>query len=304
MILFLLGLAVGVAAASAIAIRARRKQSARVERIAEYLENTALGTASALQPSDEGDLSRLQDEIGKTVTALRQARLQADQAKEDYARNLSNIAHQIKTPLSVISLAAQRMAGEGAERERLTILSQVDRLEKLQGDLLLMAKLDAGALAMNLEEQDLLTLLSIAADNIEELARQAGVTINVLDNGSVAIIADEHWFCEALMNVMKNCVEHSPVGGEVRVEYAANPLYAEVSVTDEGQGFENVAKGRLFERFYTGSRSAAGNTGLGLAFARELIELQNGSIQARERVEGGACFDIRIYGHSDVTLNE
>ena len=122
------------------------------------------------------------------------------------------------------------------------------------------------------------------------------------------------------MNVMKNCVEHAPAGSSVRVESEAGPLYVEVLISDEGPGFAPGEEARLFERFYTGTRHAAADaraaagalpatalrasagTGLGLAFARELLERQDASIRARHPAAGGACFEIRLYGHPDVTL--
>lgn len=302
---FILGAMVCAAVCAIYLVRTRRTQARRVEQLTSYLESASLGRAEVLLPTGEDDLSRLQDEVGKTVMALHHAQAQAVQAQEDYARNLSSIAHQIKTPLAAISLAAQRLDGtdrDAAVRAKRTILFQTERLGSLQDDLLLMAKLDAGALRMTLEQHDVFTLLCIAADNLEELAKDADVTVNVADAGALEVLADEHWMCEALMNVIKNCIEHSPAGGTVRIDYCANPLYTEIEITDEGPGFSPTEEKRLFQRFYAGERAGTKGTGLGLAFARELLELQNGSIEARNRPDGGACFDIRIYCHPAVTL--
>ena len=308
---FLVGIAICTVAFALYRTRTRRARAIHIDQVTGYLESAALGEAEVLLPTGEDAMSRLQDEIGKTVTALQHARAQAVQARNDYARNLSSIAHQIKTPLSAISLAAQRLGSNDRnatdrttiEQAKRTILSQTERLGSLQDDLLLMAKLDAGALRMSREPQDVFTLLNIAADNLEELAANVNVVIEVADGGAVEILADAHWTCEALMNVMKNCIEHSPDGGTVHVDYDTNPLYTEILISDEGAGLEASEEVRLFQRFYTGTRNNASGTGLGLAFAQELFELQNGSIQARNLPNGGACFDIRVYCHPDVTLD-
>lgn len=336
---FLLGMAAGGALVAAGCARARRRRSARVAQLTDYLESAALGRAKALTPTGEDDLSRLQDEMGKTVMALERTRAEAVAAKDGFARNLASIAHQVKTPLSAIALAARRIDGCDADEDRhaaQAIIRQAERLDRLQGDLLLMAKLDAGVLEMRPDRQDVYTLLCQAAESLGDYAAAADVSIDVIrcdpagcdpagcDDAMrcdpAEVLVDGHWACEALMNVMKNCVEHAPAGSSVRVEYEAGPLYVEVLISDEGPGFAPGEEARLFERFYTGTRHAAADaraaagalpatalrasagTGLGLAFARELLERQDASIRARRPAAGGACFEIRLYGHPDVTL--
>ena len=313
---FLLGLAAGALAVAAVCARARRRSAVRVRQLTDYLESAALGQAKALLPTGEDELSRLQDEIGKTVMALARTRAEAVAARDAFARNLSSIAHQTKTPLAVISLAAQRAAGGSPDEARQAaevIARQAERLGRLQDDLLLMAKLDAGVLEMRPERQDVYTLLCQATESLDDYAAAAGVSIDVIrcdpagrDDAircdPAEVLVDGHWACEALMNVMKNCVEHAPAGSSVRVEYEAGPLYVEVLISDEGPGFAPGEESRLFERFYTGTRGASAGTGLGLAFARELLERQDASIRARRLPAAGACFEIRLYGHPDVTL--
>ncbi|WP_165172963.1 sensor histidine kinase KdpD [Adlercreutzia sp. ZJ242] len=312
-----------LAAALGAAVTARcvrRRQDKRLLETASYLERAALGRAAALTPTGEDALSKLQDEIVKTVSALRHARAQADEAKASYADNLHNIAHQLKTPLAAQLLAEQRLkryagkaaCADGTAREADRALdsleldciadsleAQTKRLIKLQDDLLLLARMDSGALEMHPLPQDAFTLLSMAADSLEEIAGSAGVRIEVEDNGDAEVLADAHWICEALMNVMKNCVEHAPRGSVVRAAYRDNPLYLEMRVADEGAGFAPEDLPHLFERFYRGASHAkpgmSSSTGLGLAFARELIERQNGVIRARNAAGKGALFEIRIY---------
>ena len=102
---------------------------------------------------------------------------------------------------------------------------------------------------------------------------------------------------EALINLMKNCMEHSPSGGRIYCDYTANPLYAEILIWDEGAGFDESDIPRLFERFYRGRNAAPNGIGIGLALTRSIFELQNGTVTARNLPGGGACFEIRIYCH-------
>lgn len=101
---------------------------------------------------------------------------------------------------------------------------------------------------------------------------------------------------EAIMNLMKNCMEHNR-GGTVHCSYAHNPLYTEILIWDEGAGFDREDIPHLFERFYRGKNASGGGIGIGLSLAKEIIERQNGTIRAKNRPEGGAFFEIRFYSH-------
>ena len=102
---------------------------------------------------------------------------------------------------------------------------------------------------------------------------------------------------EALINLLKNCMEHSRPGGTVHCDYLSNPLYAEIQIWDDGTGFDTEDLPHLFERFYRGRRAVGSGIGIGLALAKEIFELQNGTIQSRNLQGGGACFEIKIYRH-------
>lgn len=98
------------------------------------------------------------------------------------------------------------------------------------------------------------------------------------------------------MNLMKNCMEHGS-GGTVHCSYEQNPLYTEIRVWDQGEGFDKDDIPNLFKRFYRGKSARGEGTGIGLALAKEIIERQNGTIRVQNRPEGGACFEIRFYSH-------
>lgn len=282
----------------------RRRQAMRIDELVDYLEAVSLGQRVAFEPSGEDELSRLRDEIDKTVSALKRTRDDAIHAREGYARNLSNIAHQIKTPVAAISLAASRLPaqddvkGEDAVNR---IEMQLARLTALQGDLLRLARIDAGAMPLNPQTNDVYTLLSDVADNVSEQARHDEVMVEIVGDADVELCIDAHWTHEALVNIVNDCIACAPAGSRVTLAYAEYPLYVEIVVADQGPGFSDGDIPRLFERFYVGERASQTSTGLGLAFAREIVELQNGSIRARNAHEGGACFEIRFYRHPAVT---
>ena len=282
-----------------------KTEAKRIEELSDYLEQVNMGKAVVLSVSGEDLFSRLEDEIYKTVTFLYQTKDAAVQAKNDFAENLSNIAHQIKTPITAISLSLQTLSEMPIKKEYETdrmeqIKKQLNRLIHLEESLLVLSRLDAGTLMFQKEDVDVFTLLVLAADNLQELFADSGTFIDIPESGEMAVTADLNWTMEAVINVMKNCMEHN-AGGTVHCSYGQNPLYTEIFIWDEGDGFAKEDIPHLFKRFYRGKNADAGGNirgsgiGIGLALSKEIIEHQNGTIRATNLPDGGACFEIRFY---------
>ena len=282
-----------------------KTEAKRIEELSDYLEQVNMGKAVVLSVSGEDLFSKLEDEIYKTVTFLYQTKDAAVQAKNDFAENLSNIAHQIKTPITAISLSLQTLSEmpmkKEYEKDRMEqIKKQLNRLIHLEESLLVLSRLDAGTLMFQKEDVDVFTLLVLAADNLQELFADSGTFIDIPESGEMAVTADLNWTMEAVINVMKNCMEHN-AGGTVHCSYGQNPLYTEIFIWDEGDGFAKEDIPHLFQRFYRGKSADAGGNirgsgiGIGLALSKEIIEHQNGTIRAKNLPNGGACFEIRLY---------
>ncbi len=274
----------------------KKMDSKRIQALTDYLEQANIGKADILSSFGEDDFSKLEDEIYKTVTFLYQTKDAAIQAKNGFAENLSNIAHQIKTPITAISLSVQMMKQDFEGKHLEQIEKQLLRLTHLEEALLILARLDAGTLLLQKDKVDVFTALVLAADNLQELFAGSGTSIDIPELGEAVITADLEWTMEALMNLMKNCMEHNR-GGTIHCSYAQNPLYTEIFIRDEGEGFAREDIPHLFERFYRGKNAGEGGIGIGLALTKEIIERQNGTIRARNAAEGGAVFEIRFYSH-------
>ena len=282
-----------------------KMEAKRIEELSDYLEQVNTGKAVVLSVSGEDIFSKLEDEIYKTVTFLYQTKDAAVQAKNDFAENLSNIAHQIKTPITAISLSLQTlseipMKNEYEKDKMEQIKKQLIRLIHLEESLLVLSRLDAGTLLFQKEDVDVFTVLVLAADNLQELFVDSGTSIDIPELGEMLITADLDWTMEAIINVMKNCMEHN-MGGTVHCSYGQNPLYTEILIWDEGDGFVKEDIPHLFKRFYRGQNASEGGNirssgiGIGLALSKEIIEHQNGTIRAKNLPNGGACFEIRVY---------
>ena len=282
-----------------------KTEAKRIEELSDYLEQVNMGKAVVLSASGEDLFSKLEDEIYKTVTFLYQTKDAAVQAKNDFTENLSNIAHQIKTPITAISLSLQTLSEmpvkKEYEKDRMEqIKKQLNRLIHLEESLLVLSRLDAGTLMFQKEDVDVFTVLVLAADNLQELFADSGTFIDIPESGEMAVTADLNWTMEAVINIMKNCMEHN-AGGTVHCSYGQNPLYTEILIWDEGDGFAKEDIPHLFKRFYRGKNADAGGNirgsgiGIGLALSKEIIEHQNGTIRAKNLPNGGACFEIRFY---------
>ena len=291
-----------------------KRSAARIQTLTGYLEKINTGGQGLLWEPCEDAFSRLQDEIYKTVTTLYQTRDAALTARNNFAENLSNIAHQLKTPITAISLTVQ-MAEEHLRDSRATaaakgtcksvplahcfeeIKQQINRLMHLEEALLLLSRIDAGTLALDRKPTDVFTILSLASDNLYELFIQKGILTEIPEMGEMDIHVDLDWTMEAVMNLMKNCMEAADIGTTVHCSYEKNPLYVQIRIWDEGEGFQKEDLPHLFERFYRGKQAKDTGIGIGLSLSKAIIEMQNGILRAFNLPNGGACFEIRFYSH-------
>lgn len=275
----------------------RRNEIERIKALTDYLENVNTGNSGLLIQSSEDDFSKLQDEIYKTVTMLYQTREAALKAKDNFAKNISNIAHQIKTPITSISLTIQMMKEKLSPEQLEKINRQLYRLTHLEEALLLLSRIDSGTLYLKKTKVDVFTLLMLAADNLQEVFSKENIYVNIPELDETIIYADLDWTMEAIMNLLKNCMENTPKGGSVNCRYEQNPVYTLIRIWDTGKGFAKEDITHLFERFYRGQNAKSNGIGIGLSLSKAIIESQNGTITAKNLTDGGACFEIRFYSH-------
>lgn len=272
-----------------------RRENERIDGLTDYLERVNTSRDGSFLQVGEGALARLQDEIYKTVTALQQSKDAALAAKHNFAENLYNIAHQLKTPITSISLSVQMLCHEMSSEHLIRITGQLGRLTRLEEALLLLSRIDTGTLTLERTEVDVFTLLMLAAENLQQLFLEKNITVEIPEAEEMSISADMDWTMEAVMNLLKNCLEHTPSGGSVFCAYEQNPLYTLIRIQDTGSGFAKEDLPHIFERFYRGKDAAGGGVGIGLALSKAIIERQNGILSARNLPAGGACFEIRFY---------
>lgn len=274
---------------------AKKREKERIEVLTRYLEKLNMGKEVTILPDKEDSFSPLQDEIYKTVTTLYKTREEAIAVKGNYADNLANIAHQMKNPLTSMSLMAQLLKTDLKAEYTEQMGKQIERLTKLEEALLMLSKIDAGVMVLEKGNVDVYTMLQLSVEGLEELPEAKAVKIQLENRGEVSYTGDMEWSIEAFSNLIKNCMEYAK--SQVTMEYIGNPIYIEIKIWDDGDGFGAQDILHIFERFYRGARAKEGGIGIGLSLAKLLITMQNGCIEAKNMPAGGACFEVRFYCH-------
>lgn len=293
---FLAGAGAAVAVLLCAMAVQRKRRRERLWALTAYLEAASCGRETALARTED-EFSLLEDEIYKTVSELRIAREQAQQERRQQADNLADIAHQLKTPLTAMSLLTQLLSAE-VSSEQLPYIGRIDsqltRLGWLTGALLTMSRLDAGAVEFAPVSLPFEVLAAQALEPLEQLLQERGQALQIIGQ-ACTVFCDPHWTAEALSNLIKNCSEHTPSSGQITVAASVTPLYLQITVEDTGCGFAQEELPHLFRRFFRGKNSGKDSIGIGLALSRAIVEGQGGILRAENRLEGGARFILRFY---------
>lgn len=252
-----------------------------------------------LTDSSEGELAILTSEVQKMTVRLRE---QAEGLKSDKIRltdAIADISHQLRTPLTSANLVMSLLGSEDiTDESRRTLLRELtrslSRIDWLIEALLKMSKLDAGTSEMKRECVSVRALTDRAQRMFAVQLELRGQELRV-NVGDEKFIGDLQWTSEALENIVKNCIEHTPSGGYIEIIASETAIFTEISVHDSGNGFAQEDIPHLFERFYRGKDAAMDSVGIGLALARAVITLQNGTVKASNHPSGGALFTIRFY---------
>lgn len=273
------------------------KKRHRIREMTDYLTKANLGKDVTILPGIEDDFSGLEDEIYKNVTEMRLAKENAIKERQNFAESLANIAHQIKTPITSISVTVQLLENKLEEVETVKLKRQISRISQLIDTLLTVSKIDAGILELKKNNVDVYTLLELSIEALESQIRSKEIKIVLPNYPEVFFIGDLDWSVEVFINLIKNSIEHMPDKGTICFDYKKNPLYVEILVMDNGKGFDEKEIPYIFNRFYQGSQKSMSGTGIGLSMAKSIIEMQNGFITAKNLNSKGACFIIRFYCH-------
>ncbi|MBO4474204.1 MAG: HAMP domain-containing histidine kinase [Clostridiales bacterium] len=250
----------------------------------------------------EGEIAILSSEIHKMVIRLREqaSLLLAD--KRFLSDSIADIAHQLRTPLTSMNIIVDMFSdAELSDDKRFDLLAEMmqslNRIEWLINTLLKMSKIDADTVLFETKEYKVKDMLQRAADSLAVPLDINGVTLTIDVPDDAVVRGDMMWTCEAIGNILKNCMEHTPEGGKIEIHVKHTPIFTEIVIADTGTGIDKEDLPHVFERFYRGKVALNTSIGIGLALSKMIVERQSGTIRAgnREEPETGAVFTVRFY---------
>lgn len=275
------------------------KRYKRIASLASDINKVLHGDNSiSLENYSEGELAILHSEIYKMTVRLREQQNNLINDKKYLADSIADISHQIRTPLTSINLLVQLLSAPNLTDERRQELTHelygmLSRIDWLITTLLKISKLDAGTVTFKKEKVSLQTLINKSCSTLLVPIELRGQELVINTNGD--FVGDLSWTCEAIGNIVKNCMEHTQEGGKIEIETCENALYTEITIKDNGTGIAKEDMPHIFERFYKGKDSDDKSFGVGLALSRMIITSQKGTVKAENRNPHGAKFTIRFY---------
>ncbi len=272
-----------------------------IEKLSGYLQQISNGDLHLdVRDNHEGELSVLKSHIYKVTRMLSEqgAVLHEDKVKLTHA--ISDISHQLKTPLTSMMVMADLLRDKRLNDEKRAEFThnlhvQLKRMEWLVSSLLKLSKIDAGTITFKNEQVFVSPLVQAA---IEPLLIPMDINMQILDvkgDEKAAFIGDFNWTAEALINIIKNCVEHTPEGGKISIYFSENALFTEIIISDNGKGIAKEDLPYLFKRFYKGKNAKDDSVGIGLAMAHSIITSQQGGIEVQSQAGAGTTFQIKFY---------
>ncbi|HSK07900.1 MAG TPA: HAMP domain-containing sensor histidine kinase [Acidimicrobiia bacterium] len=273
--------------------------------VARPLASDLEAISIAAERAGDGDLTARSgvhrtDELGATAAALDAMIEKLELAEEERRVLLSAVGHDLRTPLGSMQAAVEALQ-DGVAPDPAAYLrglsNDLEHLRHLVDDLFLLSRIEAGRLELSASTVDLAELADEAMEAVAPAAARRGVRVRVEAPGHVGVVGDPAALGRVFRNLLANAVRHSPETGEVRIVVTRNRSMAEVAVVDQGEGFPDQLRDRVFERFVRADDSRnreSGGTGLGLAIAKGIVEAHHGTIAVEDGPGGQVRFTVPL----------
>ena len=287
-----------------LAILYFRKIYKDIKDMTDYVYNSSEGRNFDMKNrNQEGQIGLLKTELIKMINILKEKVELLNNEKIFLNEVISDISHQLKTPMTSLIILNDLMYEDLPKETKIEFLdkikSQLNRMEWLIKSMLKLSKVEAKVIDFEKKEVKVSELIkkSISPSLISMEIKNIELTVN--GDEIISYIGDINWSCEAFVNIIKNCIEHTDTNGKINISYEENPLYCEVVIKDSGEGIDKKDLPHIFKRFYKGKSSKDDSVGIGLAMAKSIIESQNGDIYVKSEKNKGSEFHIifhKTYG--------
>ena len=241
--------------------------------------------------------ARLQHQLLKLRNILTAQNQMLAQEKEQIKTLISDISHQIKTPIAAANTFAELLDdGELSAEERTeyitTLQMSLGKLTFLTNSLIKMSRLESGIISLKPEKNSLNEIVLQAVKTVYAKAKEKGILITFECDQTFEAVLDFNWTAEAISNVIDNAVKYTPQGGFVRLQITEYPSFLRLDISDNGVGIPEEEQAKIFGRFYRGKQSVSTDgVGIGLYLTREIINKQNGYMKVSSD-ENGSTFSM------------
>ena len=272
----------------------------KIKEIADYMrEINRKNYLLSIKDNGEGELSILKNEVYKTTIMLREESDQLKTEKLVLKNSISDISHQLKTPLTSILIMLDNILDNPKMDEKtkndfiINVHHQVEHINFLIVSLLKLSRIDADVIEFKKEKINVQKIIQEVLKNVEILKEVKNINIRYNIDKNIFYKGDYKWELEALTNLIKNAVEYSKDSGKIEIIAEDNPLFTRIIIKDYGEGMTKQELKNIFKRFYKGENSSSDSIGIGLNLAKKIIEKDNGYIKVKSKKNEGTVFEIR-----------
>lgn len=276
------------------------KTSKKIKEITNYMQEINEKNYSLkLESNTEGEVSILQNEIYKMTIMLRSESDNLKKEKLSLKESISDISHQLKTPLTSISIMLDNILDNPNLEEEIkldfikNVHHQIESINTLIIALLKLSRIEAGVVEFKKEKNSATEIIEKALENVEIIKEMKNIVIETHFKENVFFIGDKTWEIEALTNLIKNAIEHSDYGGKIEIKTSKNPIYTQIEIKDYGVGMSEKDLKNIFKRFYKGEHGNNDSIGIGLNLVKNIVEKDNGLIEVKSKIGKGTTFIIK-----------
>ena len=266
----------------------------------KYMDNILIDNYNIdINTYDDNVLSSLKDDIYKMTIKLKNMADNSNKEKKYLATTLSDISHQLKTPLTSLFVFNEILKQDNLDsKTRKEILEksekQLERIKWLITSLLKMSQLDSGSITLQKDKVNLQKLINESCEPFLISLDLKNVKLQINIDKKAFIICDKNWTIEAISNIVKNALEHVKENGTITIQSITNPIYLKLEIIDDGGGIKAEEINHIFERFYHGNKNKD-SIGIGLNMSKMIIEKQKGHIEVESKLNKGTKFSIYFY---------
>ena len=278
-----------------------KRLSAFTSVLCQTLDHMIEGNEAPLRPEDsETMLARICYRLSRLYQIMQENRRKVDEERRELQSLISDISHQVKTPVSNLKMAADTLLEKPvSEAERIDfirgIFSQTDKLDFLFQVLVKTSRLETGVIQLEKKPGRLFDTVAQAMSGIVYAAEKKEIAVSVDCPEDLTVFHDSKWTSEALFNLLDNAVKYTPAGGKIAVSVVLWEMYVEIKVTDTGKGISESNQAAIFRRFYREEEvHDQQGVGIGLYLAREIVTRQGGYIKVVSEPGKGSEFSIML----------